>query len=281
MKFTSPLRGVSDHTRPLSTVNGDDGGARRRAEHKFHNWRKRRLDRPREALLAYRLAYMRVYGSGHSKFQRCSLTRNQCPLRYAVDQTCTTAAEVPGTGLEPVRPARGQRGLSSPCLHSTIRAGHGLRRLRIDRSEPIGRLTPNSGRATRCCLILLTSEGASAHGTGHPHLPIAFRATRGAVWGMTEFHRHEGGPPRPLPLYAWQSLSRKRTSGRDGEGREGHREAGSRAVGRQVRWPSGGGLGGCREGVRRASGGCPEGTRGDPRPSLHSPRCHRASPSQV
>src|SRR5213595_4324784 len=40
-------------------------------------------------------------------------------------------------------------------------------------SEPIGTHPPNSGTADRCCLILLTSEGASAHGTGHPHLPTA------------------------------------------------------------------------------------------------------------
>lgn len=52
---------------------------------------------------------------------------------------------------------KGQRGLSSPCLHSTIRAGRGLR----TGSEPIGRCPLNSGRTDRCCLILLTSEGAS------------------------------------------------------------------------------------------------------------------------
>ncbi len=89
----------------------------------------------------------------------------------------------------------GQRGLSSPCLRSTIRAGH---ELRIERSEPIGTHRPNSARAMRCCLILLMSEDASAPGTGHPHLPIAFRATAARVWGMTEFHRTEGARWDPL-----------------------------------------------------------------------------------
>jgi hypothetical protein len=45
----------------------------------------------------------------------------------------------------------------------------------------------------RCCLILLTSEDASALGRPHPHLPLAFRAAMARVWGMTEFHRPERG----------------------------------------------------------------------------------------
>lgn len=97
----------------------------------------------------------------------------------------------------------GQRGLSSPCLHSTIRAGHGLR---MERPEPIGRHPSNCGRTVRCCLILLRSEGASAAGRGHPHLPIAFRATMGRVCGMTGFHRPEGGH-HDQPVSADQPLS--------------------------------------------------------------------------
>lgn len=69
--------------------------------------------------------------------------------------------------------------------------------------EPIGRRLTNRARADRCCLILLASEGASARGTGHPHLPIALRAGAGAVCGMTEFHRpNKDAPPvlaRPAP----------------------------------------------------------------------------------
>ncbi len=62
--------------------------------------------------------------------------------------------------------------------------------------EPIGTRLPNSGRADRCCLILLMSEGASDRGKSHQHLPIALRAVRGLVCGMTEFHRpNEGAPP--------------------------------------------------------------------------------------
>jgi hypothetical protein len=106
--------------------------------------------------------------------------------------------KVPGTGLEPVRP-RGQRGLSSPCLHSTIRA----RPWAPHRgSEPIGTHPPNSSRAGRCCLILLTSEGASASGRRHPHLPTALRATARGACGMTEFHRPNKGAPPVLRLFS-------------------------------------------------------------------------------
>src|SRR4051812_30332749 len=63
-------------------------------------------------------------------------------------------------------------------------------------SEPIRRLPPNIGQADRCCLILLRSEGASAPGTGHPHLPIASRGPLGDACGMTEFHRlNKDAPP--------------------------------------------------------------------------------------
>lgn len=80
---------------------------------------------------------------------------------------------VPGAGLEPARPQQGQRGLSSPCLHSTIRAGHGLR---IGPPDPIGSPHPNCGVVGRCCLILLAPEGVSGHGNRHQHMPPALRA---------------------------------------------------------------------------------------------------------
>lgn len=97
-------------------------------------------------------------------------------------------SEVPGTGLEPVRPRGAARfKLAVSAFHHPGRPWAPRRD-----SEPIGARSSNSGRANRCCLILLTSEGASATGTGHPHLPIAFRAARGRVCGMTEFHRPNG-----------------------------------------------------------------------------------------
>lgn len=93
----------------------------------------------------------------------------------------------------------GQRGLSSPCLHSTIRA----RPWAPHRgSEPIGTHPPNSSRAGRCCLILLMSEGASASGRRHPHLPTALRATARGACGMTEFHRPNKGAPPVLRLFS-------------------------------------------------------------------------------
>ncbi len=81
----------------------------------------------------------------------------------------------------------GQRGLSSPCLHSTIRAGHGAAlRIRAYRGASL-----ELWASEPMLSILLTSEGASAPGTGHPHLPIGFRAAQTA-YGMTEFHRPNG-----------------------------------------------------------------------------------------
>ncbi len=99
-------------------------------------------------------------------------------------------SEVPGTGLEPVRPRGAAR------FKLAVSAFHHPGRPWAPRSasEPIGRLPPNSRPADRCCLILLTSEGASAHGTRHPHLPVAFRTARPGVCGMTEFHRPNERP---------------------------------------------------------------------------------------
>src|SRR5690606_20482115 len=44
-------------------------------------------------------------------------------------------------------PAKGLRGLGSPCLHSALRAGHGLR---FERAEPIGPPRANYGAVGRC-----------------------------------------------------------------------------------------------------------------------------------
>lgn len=100
--------------------------------------------------------------------------------------------EVPGTGLEPVRPQGAARfKLAVSAFHHPGRPWAPHRG-----SEPIGRHPSNSGAVDRCCLILLTPEGASAPGTGHPHLPTAWRAATACVCGMTEFHRpNEGAPP--------------------------------------------------------------------------------------
>jgi len=101
-------------------------------------------------------------------------------------------SEVPGTGLEPVRPRGAARfKLAVSAFHHPGRPWAPRRR-----SEPIGVRPPNCRRANRCCLILLTSEGASDHGTRHPHLPIALRGTPGRARGMTEFHRlNKDAPP--------------------------------------------------------------------------------------
>ncbi len=91
-------------------------------------------------------------------------------------------------------PAQGQRGLSSPCLHSTIRAGHGLRFAVPSLSVPL----PASGRMGRSCLILLAPEGPSDIGTHRQHPPPALRATKAPARGMTEFHRPNRAP-HPFP----------------------------------------------------------------------------------
>lgn len=92
---------------------------------------------------------------------------------------------VPGTGLEPVRPRGAARfKLAVSAFHHPGRPW-----APSDGSEPIRTHPPNSGTAARCCLILLTSEGASGHDMGHPHLPKALRPRSTAAYGMTEFHR--------------------------------------------------------------------------------------------
>lgn len=102
----------------------------------------------------------------------------------------------------------GQRGLSSPCLHSTIRAGHGLR---VEAPSLSGCVPRTAEPTERCCLILLTSEGASGHGTGHPHLPVALRAADVRVGGMTEFHRlNKGAPPVLHPPRSLSTPSQRR-----------------------------------------------------------------------
>lgn len=115
--------------------------------------------------------------------------------------------KVPGAGLEPARPQQGQRGLSSPCLHSTIRAGRGLR---VGPPEPIGTPHPNCAVVGRCCLILLTPEGVSGHGNRHQHMPTASRAGVGRACGMTEFHRPNKGAPPVLTHPAPGGLRRPR-----------------------------------------------------------------------
>lgn len=71
------------------------------------------------------------------------------------------------------------------------------------RPEPIGARSLNIGRVNRCCLILLIPEGASAPGTGRPHLPIALRAITARAHGMTEFHRrNKGDSPAFSPAHA-------------------------------------------------------------------------------
>ena len=92
---------------------------------------------------------------------------------------------VPGTGLEPARP-EGQRGLSSPCLHSTIRAWHAAPR---KQHEPIGTHPSFSGTMARCCLILLTSEGASVQVEGVRANCDGARRRKGVHVGMTKSRR--------------------------------------------------------------------------------------------
>lgn len=109
---------------------------------------------------------------------------------------------VPGAGLEPARPV-GQRGLSSPCLHSTIRAWRAAPR----RTRSLSGAHPsNSGTVARCCLILLTSEGSSGQVGAHLGSPARGCGRPGTPEGMTESHRpipgccgSAAGPSRALP----------------------------------------------------------------------------------
>lgn len=103
--------------------------------------------------------------------------------------------EVPGTGLEPVRPRGAARfKLAVSAFHHPGRPWAPHRG-----SEPIGAHHPNSGRADRCCLILLMSEGASVRCTGRQHLPTASRTHRARVRELTEFHRPNAITPNPGP----------------------------------------------------------------------------------
>lgn len=65
--------------------------------------------------------------AGGRSWSRLDRTTAGAPPRAPPPFTCFPSAQsvvVPEAGLEPARP-EGQRGLSSPCLHSTIRAGRG------------------------------------------------------------------------------------------------------------------------------------------------------------
>ncbi len=81
--------------------------------------------------------------------------RRSCVVR------CGQSVSCPEPDLN--RHGLGQRGLSSPCLHSTIRAGRsGSRTKSTERcAEPIRITLVSSGPSIRCCLILLALEGSS------------------------------------------------------------------------------------------------------------------------
>ncbi len=65
-------------------------------------------------------------------------------------------------------------------------------------SEPIGMLSPGSGRVESCCLISWVTDEASAPRSGHRHLPAALWTAADHVRGMTEFHPpNQGAPPVP------------------------------------------------------------------------------------
>lgn len=111
---------------------------------------------------------------------------------------------------------QGQRGLSSSCLHSTIRApapgtraGHAERAGSYPRVqvEPIQRQAPNCGASARCCLILWAPDDVSVPRPPHRR---AARSTSQAP-EMTESRRPdtgfrvsrcaaEGVPERPAPV---------------------------------------------------------------------------------
>jgi hypothetical protein len=66
--------------------------------------------------------------------------------------------------------------------------------------EPIGTRLPNSGGVTRCCLILLASEGSSALGGRHRHMPEAGRRAVPSGTGMTKSRRPITHPDLHSPV---------------------------------------------------------------------------------
>lgn len=104
-------------------------------------------------------------------------------------------SDVPGAGLEPARP----RGAARFKLAVSAFHHPGKARDAALAQEPIGARHSNSRAATRCCLILLTSEGASGHVTSHPHMPGAGGHLRPRHTGMTKSRRpvtHSAPSPR-------------------------------------------------------------------------------------
>lgn len=83
----------------------------------------------------------------------------------------------------------GQRGLSSPCLHSTIRAGHGPRYC----VEPIGRGIPGWGRWAHLVLFYWCLMPRQVLGLARHASPGGLSRRTASRTGMTGFH------PRPVP----------------------------------------------------------------------------------
>lgn len=118
----------------------------------------------------------------------------------------TWARRCPEPDLNRYAP-EGQRGLSSPCLHSTIRAGHGSA---SSGSRLSGRAPATIGTRGRYCLILWASEGASDLSTGCSGPPARASAPRRRCQGLTEYRRPRE-PARPLTTRQKALSGRKMT----------------------------------------------------------------------
>lgn len=121
---------------------------------------------------------------------RGSRVPEECPIshpemRPAHLEPPMPAGDVPGAGLEPARP----RGAARFKLAVSAFHHPGTARDAALAQEPIGTHHSNSRVTTRCCLILLTSEGASAHVPAHPHMPGADGHLVTRLTGMTKSRR--------------------------------------------------------------------------------------------